>query len=403
MLSNQMSKKLVMTTILVVLIAAFTVVPSAFAWTPTNLSMSCGQLDFSVPDATTYNYTIKQGSTVIESGSFTATTAPQWVTIGGVYANGLVTATITYPGDGSSANISYLFVNCTEPTGTPGPQGPAGPAGPQGPAGPKGDTGSTGATGPAGPAGPKGDTGSTGPAGPAGPAGPKGDTGSTGPAGPAGPQGPEGPAGPKGDTGAQGIPGIPGVAGPIGPQGPTGLTGPAGPKGDTGATGPQGPKGDTGATGPQGPKGDTGATGATGPAGPQGPEGPAGPKGDTGPQGIFGPIGPVGPAGATGPAGTTVSAPCTLTKTFLVTISGPHGSRGPYITRLDVFVKGNLVYRKVINSETGDAVVNFTGYKAPLSVGVVASTFSKGKHSVYKKNLVVSGSCSSPSVIHVTL
>jgi hypothetical protein len=90
-------------------------------------------------------------------------------------------------------------------------------------------------------------------------------------------------------------------------------------------------------------------------------------------------------------------------KTFLVTISGPHGSRGPYITRLDLFVKGHLVYRKVINSETGVAVVNFTGYKAPLSVEIVASTFSGGKHTVYKKNVLTSGSCSTPSVIHVAL
>jgi hypothetical protein len=66
---------------------------------------------------------------------------------------------------------------------------------------------------------------------------------------------------------------------------------------------------------------------------------------------------------------------CEFTKTFLVRISGPHHSIGPYMTRLDVFVKGHqdLVYRKIVYSETAYAQVNFCGYNAPFSVNFVAS------------------------------
>ena len=74
---TKISKKLVVAINLMVVSFALAIAPGAFAWTPTNLSMSCGQLDFSVPDAATYNYTIKQGSTVLESGTFTSTTSPQ--------------------------------------------------------------------------------------------------------------------------------------------------------------------------------------------------------------------------------------------------------------------------------------------------------------------------------------
>ena len=81
-------------------------------------------------------------------------------------------------------------------SGTPGPRGPSGATGP------------TGATGAAGPAGPVGQAGSMGPPGPAGAAGPTGATGSQGPTGAAG---------------------APGATGPVGATGPQGATGPAGP------------------------------------------------------------------------------------------------------------------------------------------------------------------------------
>src|ERR1017187_7097800 len=132
-------------------IAAFMVPASAMAWTPTNLSLSCGQVDVSVPDAGTYSYTV----TGLPSGTFTTTTSPEWVTIGGVYGNGLKTVNVKHENE-TGTSVSYLFVNCTTPTGT------TGPAGPTGPQGPKGETGSTGAKGETGAKGTTGETGAKG-------------------------------------------------------------------------------------------------------------------------------------------------------------------------------------------------------------------------------------------------
>lgn len=215
-----------------VAIAALAFPTGAFAWTPTNLSLSCGQLDVSVPDAGTYNYSV----TGLPNGTFTTTTSPEWVTVGGVFGNGLKTAHVWH-GNESGTSVSYLFVNCTEPAGKPGPAGPEGPKGPEGPAG-KGTPGPAGPQGPAGPGGPKGDNG------PAGPGGPKGDTG------PAGPQGPKGTPGPPSE-----VPGPQGPAGPIGPIGPQGPAGPVGPAGPKGEQGIPGIAGVAGAIGPQGAQG----------------------------------------------------------------------------------------------------------------------------------------------------
>ena len=146
---------------------------SALAWTPTSLTMSCGQIDVSLPDAGTYNYSV----TGLPSGTITTTTSPELVTIGGVYGNGLKTAHVWH-GTETGTSTSYLFVNCEQPVGKEGPAGPAGPAGP------KGDTGKEGAKGETGVAGTPGLTGLTA-------------IGAPGPAG---------------------IPGIPGVAGPCCPK-----------------------------------------------------------------------------------------------------------------------------------------------------------------------------------------
>ena len=267
---------------------------SAMAWTPSNLTLSCGQFDFSVPDTTTsgYEYTIT-GPGLKLTGQLGATTAGEYFSVGGVYANGKVTATATYKPDHSSASVTYDFINCTEPTGKEGPRGPEGPQGSTGPAGP------------------------TGPEGPAGPEGPKG------------PSGPEGPAGPTGPQGPQGEPGVTGATGPEGPQGPQGDPGPEGPAGIPGEPGLPGEPGATGATGPEGPQGPEGqgcftfsedlqdvaqqvnplCVGPEGPAGPQGPAGPAGPEGPQGIPGIPGVAGPVGPTGTTTTVETVVAPP----------------------------------------------------------------------------------------------
>ena len=144
-----------------VLAAAFLMMAgSASAWTVSNLTASCGQLDGQVPDPGTYSYAV--GST--KSGTFTTTEQHENVTIGGVYANGLTTITVKH-GNEVVATVKWLFVNCAEPprgaTGSSGPTGPQGKQGTTGPTGPTG-TGLPGATGGTGPTGPTGGTGPQG-------------------------------------------------------------------------------------------------------------------------------------------------------------------------------------------------------------------------------------------------
>ncbi|MGC1192972.1 hypothetical protein [Candidatus Binatus sp.] len=86
-----------------------------------------------------------------------------------------------------------------------------------------------------------------------GPTGPTGMRGVAGDPGLAGTQGPQGYPGIQGPAGAQG------AAGPQGPEGaigPTGPTGPAGIMGEDGIRGPTGVVGDTGPTGPSGTPGN---------------------------------------------------------------------------------------------------------------------------------------------------
>lgn len=184
---------------------------SSFAWTPTDLSLSCGQVDVQVPLAGTYNYSV----TGLPNGSFTTTMSPEWVTIGGVYGEGIKTARVWY-GTESGTSVSYLFVNCTLPVGPTGPTGPRGPVGPRGlrgvdgltgPQGPKGFRGATGPTGATGPAGVIGATGAQGTAGARGETGPIGLTGATGATGATGHKGPQGHRGPRGYRGPQGVTG----------------------------------------------------------------------------------------------------------------------------------------------------------------------------------------------------
>jgi len=162
-----------------VLAAAFLMMAgSASAWTVSNLTASCGQLDGQVPDPGTYSYAV--GST--KSGTFTTTEQHENVTIGGVYANGLTTITVKH-GNEVVATVKWLFVNCAEP--------PRGATGSSGPTGPQGKQGTTGPTGPTG-SGQPGATGGTGPTGPTGGSGQPGATGGTGPTGPTGGTGPQG-------------------------------------------------------------------------------------------------------------------------------------------------------------------------------------------------------------------
>jgi hypothetical protein len=218
------------------------------------------------------------------------------------------------------AQVMYLQVGATGPTGVQGPTGPIGITGATGSVGPTGISGPTGATGPVGVTGPTGASGIQGATGVQGLTGPTGVTGPTGPVGAEGTTGATGPTGPIGITGAtgsQGATGSIGVSGATGVQGATGATGAAGLDGATGATGVIGVSGATGPTGETGPVGETGPigvtgatgiqgpTGVTGPTGETGPIGPSGPTGATGPIGITGATGPQGPTGVDGPTGAT--------------------------------------------------------------------------------------------------
>ena len=119
---------------------------------PTIVVASCGQLDALVPQPGTYSYSV--GSRI--SGTFTTTQAEENVTVGGVYANGLVTITVKH-GSQVVATAKWLFVNCAEP-----PRGATGPAGATGATGANGATGMTGAAGATGATGANGVTGATG-------------------------------------------------------------------------------------------------------------------------------------------------------------------------------------------------------------------------------------------------
>jgi len=176
----------------VLLTAAFLMmVGSASAWSVSNLTASCGQLDVQVAQPGTYTYTVGSAT----SGTFTTTERNENVTVGGVYANGLTTITVKH-GNEVSGSVKWLFVNCTAPkNGATGPQGPTGATGPQGSAGKTGATGSQGATGA---------TGSTGGEGPSGKEGAPGKEGATGATGPTGKEGAAGATGATGPTGKEG-------------------------------------------------------------------------------------------------------------------------------------------------------------------------------------------------------
>jgi hypothetical protein len=138
--------------------------------------------------------------------------------------------------------------------------------------------------------------------------------------------------GTTGATGAQGIQGIQGIqgpTGPVGPAGPTGATGATGLTGATGAIGPVGPVGPTGATGAAGTAGATGATGATGSTGATGAAGTAGATGPAGPTGATGSAGAAGAAGATGATGSTGATGATgpfVGGTYSASVDYPAGS-----------------------------------------------------------------------------
>lgn len=175
---------------------------------------------------------------------------------------------------------------------------------PSGLTGPTGPTGPTGASGPSGV--PSAVSGPTGPSGASGAAGASGSAGASGTPGPSGATGPSGPAGGAGADGATGPPGPSGTAGGAGGAGAAGATGPTGPTGTAGGTG------GVGSTGPTGPSGTPSTVaGPTGPSGAAGVTGPTGPSGT--PSSVAGPTGPTGVTGATGPSGSTVAAAGTLT------------------------------------------------------------------------------------------
>ena len=149
-------------------------------------------------------------------------------------------------------------------------------------------------------------------------------------------------------------------------SGPPGPPGPSGPKGERGNRGRQGQKGKNGN------KGDRGIMGSPGKSGKQGIMGPAGPRGQIGLKGQKGDPGTTGIPGAKGEPGESIAPPTiavspaqvtvneTQTASFQCSVSGnPKPSitwsklEGKSETRLPTASQGNLLFPKVIGSDSG--------------------------------------------------
>ena len=148
-----------------------------------------------------------------------------------------------------------------------------------------------------------------------------------------------------------------------GPPGPPGPPGPKGERGNRGRRGQKGKNGNKGDRGIMGSPGKSGKQGIMGPAGPRGQIGLKGQKGDPGTTGIPGAKGEPGesiapPTIAVSPAQVTVNE--TQTASFQCSVSGnPKPSitwsklEGKSETRLPTASQGNLLFPKVIGSDSG--------------------------------------------------